>query len=149
MLEIPQQGKRRALFRSQSRRRKTRDLASYNNESKETSPPRPRSTGQHSARIWLVGTTLAPFAAPHSHCLADSVDRRPSTVGRREGTQQLSEREGQGTLWRAVWTGWVRQWHAKSTCAPSRGGDCTLSPSQQASVRPADRPNVCYRRRDE
>jgi hypothetical protein len=50
---------------------------SYSNESKETSPPRPRSTGQHSARIWLVGTTLASLPL-HTPLLGRF--RRPSTV---------------------------------------------------------------------
>ncbi|KAH8802094.1 hypothetical protein F5882DRAFT_435177 [Hyaloscypha sp. PMI_1271] len=60
----------------------------------------------------IEASEMARFSILHCrstllHCLADSVDRRPWPVGRREGTGQLSAHEG--GHWRAVWTGWVKQ----------------------------------------
>jgi hypothetical protein len=93
MLEIPQQGKRRSLFPSQSRRRKRRDLII----SHRTEVVQQRIQGDQPAKAWKHRTTLCSHLACrddatvaslplHTPLLADSVDRGRWAAGRELGS---------------------------------------------------------------
>jgi hypothetical protein len=141
---ILQQGKRPSLFRSQSRLRKTRD-SSYNDQSQETSPPRPGSTGHSLLVSGLSGPRLARLRNhPPAWPIALTVDGGPPG-----GTFVVSRSEGgrATTLSRAVWSN-IHSMRQRAPQESSRMGDCTVSPSRQGlSGQSRLWSNVRYRRR--